>query len=245
MSVIKFLRDITGLFNWSTDANPTSQQDYQNAVKNWQETEKNLVDSILWQPETEYAVGNVLKTPSLPPECALLCVAAGISGATEPVYTSVSVGDTVTDGTVEWLVTQSSVDSQLFDNLLTVLQDTSKNLPAGTAFPALSVLSKMISNMNSEDGVQYNFTNANAWYICLGAKYGGLIIQGGKETLSNGATYKDVYFPVSLKDLPYSISATAFSGWVKYSNGGNSTWIRFTSSVANDTISWMIVGVAA
>ena len=111
MAVIKFLRDITGLFNWSTDEDPTSQQDYQNAVKNWQETEKNLVDAILWQPETEYAVGNTLKTPSLPSECVLVCTAAGISGATEPSYTGVDVGDTVVDGTVEWLVSGNLLTS--------------------------------------------------------------------------------------------------------------------------------------
>ena len=104
MSVIKFLRDITGLFNWSTDENPTSQQDYQNAVKNWVATETSIVDALLWQPETVYAVGNQVKTPSLPSESVLVCTVAGTSGASEPDYTNVSVGDTVTDGTVEWKV---------------------------------------------------------------------------------------------------------------------------------------------
>ena len=104
MSVIKFLRDITGLFNWSTDENPTSQQDYQNAVKNWVATETSIVDALLWQPETVYAVGNQVKTPSLPSESVLVCTVAGTSGANEPDYTNVSIGDTVTDGTVEWKV---------------------------------------------------------------------------------------------------------------------------------------------
>ena len=104
MAVIKFLRDITGLFNWSTDENPTSQQDYQNAVKNWQETEKNLVDAVLWQPETAYDAGNQVRTPSLPSECVLVCTTAGTSGANEPDYTGVVIGDTVADGTAEWTV---------------------------------------------------------------------------------------------------------------------------------------------
>lgn len=107
MAVIKFLRDITGLFNWSTDVAPTSQQDYQNAVKNWQETEKNLVDAVLWQPETAYDAGNQVRTPSLPSECVLVCTTAGTSGANEPDYTSVAIGDTVADGTAEWTVASS------------------------------------------------------------------------------------------------------------------------------------------
>lgn len=44
MSVIKVLRDLNGLFNYSTDENPTSQQDYQEAVKNWVKTIVSLVD---------------------------------------------------------------------------------------------------------------------------------------------------------------------------------------------------------
>lgn len=104
MAVQNFLRDLDGLFNYSTDENPTSQQDYQEAVKNWVDTIKSLVDCTLWQPDTEYSVGNVLRTPSLPYELQLTCITAGTSGSAEPDYTDVEAGDTITDGTVEWMV---------------------------------------------------------------------------------------------------------------------------------------------
>ena len=104
MSVIKFLRDITGLFNWNTDDNPTSEQTYMNAVKNWQETEKNLVDTILWQPTTSYSVGNMVKTPSLPSQYCLVCTTAGTSGANEPSYSGKTIGSSVSDGSVTWVV---------------------------------------------------------------------------------------------------------------------------------------------
>lgn len=104
MAVQSFLRDLDGLFNYSTDENPTSQQDYQEAVKNWVDTVKSLVDCTLWQPDTEYAAGNVLRTPSLPYELQLTCITAGTSGSAEPDYTDVSLGDTITDGTVTWVV---------------------------------------------------------------------------------------------------------------------------------------------
>ena len=104
MSVIKFLRDWTDLFNWSTDDNPTTQQDYQEAVKNWIETERNLVDTLLWQPDTEYAIGDMVKTPSIPSRYCLICTAAGTSGANEPTYSDISLGDSVTDNTVTWTV---------------------------------------------------------------------------------------------------------------------------------------------
>ena len=104
MGVIKFDRDFETLFAWDTDENPTTEQDYQNAVKNWTETEMNIVDTLLWQPTTEYATGNIVKTPSLPSQYVLRCAEAGTSGSTEPSYSGASVGDTVTDGTVEWVI---------------------------------------------------------------------------------------------------------------------------------------------
>ena len=108
MSVIKVLRDLNGLFNYSTDENPTSQQDYQKAVKNWVKTIVSLVDSNLWQPETEYVVGDTVKTPSLSKDTVLYCLKAGTTGAAEPDYTDMGIGDIITDGTVTWLIQPTS-----------------------------------------------------------------------------------------------------------------------------------------
>ena len=108
MSVIKVLRDLDGLFNYSTDENPTSQQEYQEAVKNWVKTIVSLVDSNLWQPETEYVVGDTVKTPSLSKDTVLYCLGAGITGAVEPDYTDMGIGDIITDGTVTWLIQPTS-----------------------------------------------------------------------------------------------------------------------------------------
>ena len=104
MSVIKFIRDIARYFKYPSDDQPTTQQDYQNAVKNWVATEESLVDSVLWQPTTRYSVGNVVKTPSIPSQYCLICTTAGTSGTQEPDYTDIEIGDTVTDGTVTWKV---------------------------------------------------------------------------------------------------------------------------------------------
>lgn len=104
MSVIKVLRDLDGLFNYSTDEYPTSQQEYQEAVKNWVKTIVSLVDSNLWQPETKYVVGDTVKTPSLSKDTVLYCLETGVTGSVEPDYTDMGIGDIVTDGTVTWLI---------------------------------------------------------------------------------------------------------------------------------------------
>ena len=128
MSVIKVLRDLNGLFNYSTDENPTSQQDYQKAVKNWVKTIVSLVDSNLWQPETEYVVGDTVKTPSLSKNTVLYCLEAGTTGAAEPDYTDMGIGDIITDGTVIWRVQTITsglpVGFQYFQ--------TNPNVPAGS-----------------------------------------------------------------------------------------------------------------
>ena len=211
MAVQSFLRDITNLFNYSTDERPTTQQEYQEAVKNWVDTIKSLVDCTLWQPDTEYTVGNVLRTPSLPYQLQLTCVTAGTTGSAEPDYKEVEAGDVITDGTAEFRVDTIVSDGDMVDETIKALASSS-DVPTGIAFSAATLLSKMVANMNSEDGVRYNFSNPNAWYICLGAKYGGLIIQGGYSGQSSNHV-ASVSFPISFVDIsPTVVAACNSSG---------------------------------
>ncbi len=62
-----------------------------------------------------------------------------------------------------------------------------------------SVFGKMVEKLLEASGVQYNFTNANAWYICLGSLFGGLIIQGGNDTTDSTAG-KTVYYPIAFNN---------------------------------------------
>ncbi len=68
--------------------------------------------------------------------------------------------------------------------------------------PTLAVVKALIGDVNVDvtsllksQGVKYDFSNENAWYICMGSSFGGLIIQGGVQSssyLSNeaGKEYK-------------------------------------------------------
>lgn len=172
------------------------------------------------QRDTEYAVGDVLYTSELHAKFFLKCTTAGTTDETAPDFTGVGSGDTVTDGTAEFTVqtilSLEEKEAAFVDDLIAALQTTG-SLPTGTAFSAATLLSKMIANMNTEDGVQYNFSNANAWYICLGAKYGGLIIQGGLREQSQTA-WGISSTPITVQTI-YAICATG------YVNNGNNTKI--------------------
>ena len=91
MSVIKVLRDLNGLFNYSTDENPTSQQDYQEAVKNWVKTIVSLVDINLWQPETEYVVGDTVYVKFMQNKGGVIAVLFQWGGAYECIGTTIQI----------------------------------------------------------------------------------------------------------------------------------------------------------
>jgi len=45
---------------------------------------------------------------------------------------------------------------------------------------ATDVVNALESEKATGLGIRYDFSNVNAWYICLGKLFGNLIIQGGK-----------------------------------------------------------------
>ena len=76
--------------------------------------------------------------------------------------------------------------------------------------PTLAVVKALIGEINVDvtsilksQGVRYDFSNENAWYICLGSSFGGLIIQGGIATTSrfNGDSAATATFAISFKKV--------------------------------------------
>ena len=115
-----------------------------------------------------------------------------------------------------------NTDEQAHGNLFSSIINKVKNMITSTddddkqdKAPSLSLVKSLLSKFtikNSKDvvkaiiaetlasaGVRYDFSNTNAWYICLGVLFGGLIIQGGRKlnlTIYDGKKY-DVQFPIS------------------------------------------------
>lgn len=56
------------------------------------------------QPSTAYREGDIKYSPLLPTGWYLLCTTTGITSASDLVITSPAVGNTVTDGTVVWMI---------------------------------------------------------------------------------------------------------------------------------------------
>jgi len=100
---------------------------------------------------------------------------------------------------------------QKVNNMITSV-DNSDSLAKA---PTLQLVKTLLSSLNIKNatdvvnalesekatglGIRYDFSNVNAWYICLGKLFGNLIIQGGRKlnlTIYDGRKY-DVQFPIS------------------------------------------------
>ena len=95
---------------------------------------------------------------------------------------------------------------------------TSNKADTNTALaPTLSVVKALIGDINLDissllksKGVRYDFSSENAWFICMGEAFGGLIIQGGttvagtqktSEPTNLDSTTIAVKFPISFNRI--------------------------------------------
>ena len=112
-----------------------------------------------------------------------------------------------------------NADSDAHDGILqkvsTLLADIVTHLASSAAISISSlntnsVFYRLLQYALTAAGVQYNFTNSSAWYICLGALFGGLIIQGGKQNDILFGTQYTVTLPVTVTDTHRTI--VSFNG---------------------------------
>ena len=119
---------------------------------------------------------------------------------------------------------------------------TSNKADNNTALaPTLAVVKALIGDINIDvtsilksQGVRYDFSNENAWYICLGSSFGGLIIQGG--VVSVATTHEGLKgtarFPIAFKKVLTAV------GTLHASVG------RASGSNFDDGISWTNTSVS-
>ena len=83
MQIPKFIKDIKKYFMYEGSATPTTQDDLQAYMKNEHETLECLVDG-LWQPETEYQEGHIVRSPNMAAGFIAVAKNAGYSATNEP-----------------------------------------------------------------------------------------------------------------------------------------------------------------
>ena len=123
--------------------------------------------------------------------------------------------------------------------------------------PTLAVVKALIGDINLDvtsllksKGVRYDFSNENAWYICFGEAFGGLIIQGGilqNVTSTRGSTKS---FPLSFKTVFSILVNSLGKTWVNtYKHYPLVTELTTTSfTVSSDDanlpkLHWIAIGI--
>ena len=149
------------------------------------------------------------------------------------------------------------------DNMLTTV-DNADGQPKA---PTLALVKTLLSSLNIKNandvvnalesekatglGIRYDFSNVNAWYICLGKLFGNLIIQGGRVNITVGRNIynDDTVYPIAFNNPP-SINVINIAdtldqdGWVT-SAIKSITNLKFTYMTAQNSvtgISWIAIG---
>ena len=135
---------------------------------------------------------------------------------------------------------------QKVNNMITLTDDEDKQSLA----PTLALVKTLLSNLNIKDskdvikaldtetlaslGVRYDFSNVNAWYICLGKMFGNLIIQGG---ICGESASKTTYwtYPIAFANKCFTMSATSLiEQYQTYAWAKSVNKTQFISGLNND-----------
>ena len=111
MTDVKKLQTLDGMLDYPdpNDANKgTTEQQFQDYLKNQYAVMYSLVAVALWQPGTNYIVGQVVLSPNMPANTIARVTAAGASGDAEPAWGA--VGSTISDRTAAYIMLPRTID---------------------------------------------------------------------------------------------------------------------------------------
>lgn len=111
MTDVKKLQTLDGMLDYPdpNDASKgTTEQQFQEYLKNHYAVMYSLVSMALWQPGATYIKGQVVLSPNMPANTIARVTTAGTSGAAEPVWGA--VGSTISDGTAAYIMLPRTID---------------------------------------------------------------------------------------------------------------------------------------
>lgn len=152
MAEIEKLQSLQGMLDYPDAENPdkgTTEQQYQEFVKNHHNILSDLVSTNLWQPETKYKIGQIVTSPNMVANTVAKVIKAGTTSAGEPVWSG--AGNTLADGTVTYSIVYRTVDYATQEEVTAGVNATKIVTPA--------MLGKtIITNLASNSSVNINDT---------------------------------------------------------------------------------------
>ena len=152
MAEIEKLQSLQGMLDYPDAENPdkgTTEQQYQEFVRNHHNILSDLVASNLWQPETKYEIGQIVTSPNMVTNTVAKVIRAGTTSSGEPAWSG--AGNTLADGTVTYSIVYRTIDYATQGEVTAGVNSTKIVTPA--------MLGKtIITNLASNSSVNINDT---------------------------------------------------------------------------------------
>ena len=204
------------------------------------------------------------------------------------VSLTVNMGALVTHEQLEEHNTDEHAHDKRFNTIIQQLNGmltTVDNEEGQPKAPTLALVKTLLSSLNIKNatdvvnalesekatglGIRYDFSNVNAWYICLGKLFGNLIIQGGKQKAGEQkqsdpnnleTTTNKVIFPIAFTSnhVFHTFGIIASDTSIFWGNSGASAITRRISKIdmryevhssyltmlkADSIIEWCVIGI--
>lgn len=152
MAEIEKLQSLQGMLDYPDPENPdkgTTEQQYQEFVRNHHNILSDLVSTNLWQPETKYKIGQIVTSPNMIANTVAKVIKAGTTSAGEPIWSG--AGNTLADGTVTYSIVYRTIDYATQGEVTAGVNSTKIVTPA-------TLGKTIITNLASNSSVNINDT---------------------------------------------------------------------------------------
>lgn len=166
----------------------TTEQQFQEYLKNQYSVMSDMVAVTLWQPSTAYVVGQVILSPNMPTNTCARVITAGTTGAAEPAWGA--IGSTMSDGTVAYTMMYRTIDFATQEQAIAGTDNKTIITPAMLK----AVLDAWIVNTYPPVGTVISFADGTdpnkIWKHTKWEKFGeGRVLVGAGTYTENGTTY--------------------------------------------------------
>ena len=169
----------------------TTEQQFQEYLKNHQSVMSDIVAVTLWQPSTAYTVGQVIYSPNMPANTCARVATAGTTGSAEPAWGA--VGSTTSDGTAAYIMMYRTVDFATSDVAKAGNDTKTIVTPAALAAVLAAFKTQVINDVHPIGEVWETTTDDDPNKLWPGTTWvkmdaGRVLVSAGTYT-ENGTTY--------------------------------------------------------
>lgn len=212
----------------------TTEQQFQEYLKNHQSVMSDVVAVTLWQPSTAYTVGQVIYSPNMPANTCARVATAGTTGSAEPAWGA--VGSTTSDGTAAYTMMYRTVD---FATTAVAKAGTDAKTivtPAALASVLADFKKQVINEAHPVGEIWETTTNDDpnklwSWQKWVKMDAGRVLISAGTYT-ENGTTYTytlgatggEAKHTITISEMPLhghsgSTTTASLDGYLSIENG--------------------------